>query len=72
MSQDPNAWWSREIGKDFNKGMAQGFVDSRQASRQKTPKQRRQAILMALSIAILEGGIAYGLYRLVIRFAYSH
>jgi len=36
MSQDPNVWWSKEIGKDLNKGMRQAFVDSREAWRKKT------------------------------------
>jgi hypothetical protein len=71
MSQDPNAWWSKEIARDLNKGMTQTFVDSRQAWRQRTPQERRQVLRMILGIAILEGGIAYALYRLVMRYAYS-
>jgi len=71
MSQDPNVWWAKEIGRDFNKGMMQGLVDSRQAWKGKSPKERRQAIWMTASILTLEGAIAYLLYRLVIRFAHS-
>jgi hypothetical protein len=71
MSQNPNVWWSKEIGKDFNKGMLQTFVDSKEAWRKKSPKERRQAVLMMAAIFAFEGGIAYGLYRLVIRYAYS-
>ncbi len=71
MSQDPNAWWSKEIGKDLNKGMLQSFVDSKEAWSKKSPEERRQAVLMMAGIFVLEGGILYGLYRLVIRYAYS-
>jgi hypothetical protein len=71
MSQDPNAWWSKDIGRDFNKGMAQGFVDSREAWKRKTPRERRQAVRMIAVIFMAEGSILYGIYWLVIRYAYS-
>ena len=38
---------------------------------EENPEERREAVLMAVSIFAVEGGLAYGIYRLVIRYAYS-
>jgi hypothetical protein len=62
MPQDPNAWWSKEIGKDLTKGMLEPW----QGIRHLGPREVFLRILTrVIPIAVLEGLFAYFIYCLV-------
>jgi hypothetical protein len=66
MSEDPNVWWSKEIGKDLNDGMLQDWRDLMK----KSPRERWHVFLIVIGAFLFGGGFDYMFYRLLIRFAY--
>ncbi len=66
MSQDPNAWWSKEISKDLNDGMHQHWRDLMK----KSPRERWRILLILRGAFLFGAGFDYMVYRLLIRFAY--
>ncbi len=48
MPQDPNAWWSREIGDDLNRGVVENFKDMHDLNR---GKGRKVALTIVLVLA---------------------
>jgi hypothetical protein len=48
MPQDPNAWWSREIGDDLNRGVVENFKDMNDLNR---GKGRKVALTIVLVLA---------------------
>lgn len=48
MARDPNAWWSKEIGDDLNRGVVENLQDMRKLNR---GKGRRTILTLVLVLA---------------------
>lgn len=69
MAPSPNAWWSKEIGKDLTRGMLEPHRDAMAAWRRLSPKQRIGRLTFMMSILVLEAAIGYALYVFLTRSA---
>jgi hypothetical protein len=65
MAQDPNAWWSKEIGDDFKRGFKEVNAERHlELSRIGRIRLLRNGLL-AVGFWMIVAGVGYALYRLL-------
>jgi hypothetical protein len=62
MAPNPNAWWSREIGRDLNRGMMELCRGSFESWRRFSPRERLRRLIFIVAVLAVECAVGYGLF----------